>query len=146
MHDLAAFIRARLDEDEQAARAVERPHWDTHDTHVDTGGHCAVVLGRNPDDQWDSKLVAWLPTFTFPGWDVPGPWASARHIARHDPARVLREVKAKRRIVDAAVATWNASCDPAGDFWVGLAPTQTATLRLLASCRSDHPDYRPEWA
>lgn len=62
--------------------------------------------------------------------------ADERHIARHDPARVLREVEAKRRVVDRY--SWLREHGDTGDMaWV---------LPLLAAAYADHPDYRPEWA
>lgn len=56
---------------------------------------------------------------------------NAAHIARHDPARVLREVAAKRAIVEryAKAPDWAGGED----------------VRLLAAVWSDHPDYRQEW-
>ena len=87
--------------------------------------------------------------------------APAGHIARHDPARVLREVAAKRRTL--------AALDQRRHFldnteWYGCRaidgddrPTGAACScgrddevlkqqRLLAEVFADHPDYRQEWA
>ena len=67
-------------------------------------------------------------------------WADAgepdwQHIARWDPARVLAECEAKRRIVEQlapiAEETW--------DVDLGRV------LKLLALPYADHPDYRQEW-
>lgn len=64
----------------------------------------------------------------------------ARHIARHDPARVLRDVEAKRRIwLKAAGYTSSAIADT--DF---KAAWETV-LEELASIWSDHPDYEKDW-
>ncbi|WHT21000.1 DUF6221 family protein [Crossiella sp. CA-258035] len=130
--DLVAFVRVRLDEDEQIA--------------TDASGASWAEPWRGAT--WHAGETNRIGVLRDDGIPVCGhSWPSQMdHIARHDPARALREVAAKRRIVDAVVATWNASCDPTDDFWVGLAPTQTATLRLLASCWSDHPDFRQEWS
>jgi hypothetical protein len=75
-----------------------------------------------------------------------------------DPARVLAECAAKRRIVELHGATmvkqwmnpfdgpayqeeeW--SCETCGWFETGSA---CDTLRALASIYVDHPDFRPEW-
>lgn len=145
--DLVSFINARLDEDEHTASAIERKYWDRHDTWVEAGGHCATVLSRNPADQWDIAPVAWLPTFQSVGWDVPGPWASSIHIARHDPARVLREVAAKRRILRGHPHI------TLGDKYLcdrchPTRPTHTWCdhLRALAAIWSDHPDFQQEWS
>lgn len=64
----------------------------------------------------------------------------ARHIARHDPARVLRDVEAKRRIwLKAAGYTSSVIADT--DF----KATWEAVLEELASIWSDHPDYEKDW-
>jgi hypothetical protein len=78
----------------------------------------------------------------------------AEHVARHDPARVLAECAAKRRLVMA--------CRDSGfdrDF-LGSRPEGMAdfllnprdrhqlaalTLAVLAVPYADHADYRPEW-
>lgn len=72
------------------------------------------------------------------------------HIARHDPARVLREVAAKRAILDLhhkqeaaefedrrSVASW---CPVCGDA------EACPTLRHLAAVYADRPGYDPAWA
>ena len=57
------------------------------------------------------------------------------HVARHDPARVLAECKAKRRIVEryAFLAEYG---DDGDARWV---------LPLLALPYADHPDFQEEW-
>lgn len=59
------------------------------------------------------------------------------HIARHDPARVLREVEAKRRIIGLCVGTLE-------DEDYGLVLAQEV-LQRLALPYAEHPDYREEW-
>ena len=61
----------------------------------------------------------------------------AAHIARHDPARVLAEVKAKREIVK--------FCDDDPLFLDGGWAYTDRVLRLLASAYDQHPDYDPAW-
>lgn len=53
------------------------------------------------------------------------------------PARVLREVAAKRALL-AAYEDAPEFSDP----WIGL----DAAVRICAAVWSDHPDYRQEWA
>jgi hypothetical protein len=54
----------------------------------------------------------------------------AVHIARHDPARVLAECEAKRRIVE----------------WYGEEPGRVGpALGMLAAVYADHPEFREEW-
>lgn len=59
------------------------------------------------------------------------------HIARHDPARVQAECKAKRLIIERAESV---SADPG---WVQVEGD--AILAALALPYADHPDYNPEW-
>ena len=87
--DLTQWLTAQLDEDEQIARAVQQPD----------------------DAPWKARHLAGEEAEGMVRWDVPGvaqpthadPLNKARmgHIAAHDPARVLREVEAKRGVVAA---------------------------------------------
>lgn len=114
MSGLADFITARLDEDEAAAREShhEGQRWITEEEGV----------YRWPDDELvhsaDRK-------------------ADARHIARHDPARVLREVTAKRAMVQHCLDAIDAQGDYHDD---GSEYVATQILAALASAWSDHPD------
>ncbi|MFD8687841.1 DUF6221 family protein [Streptomyces sp. NPDC059651] len=61
--------------------------------------------------------------------DVPFPLAL--HIARHDPARTLRQTSVLRDRVN---------------LWSKMAGTHARTcLRAIAAIYADHPDYQPEW-
>ncbi|MGZ4524215.1 MAG: DUF6221 family protein, partial [Mycobacteriaceae bacterium] len=63
------------------------------------------------------------------------------HIARHDPARVLAECEAKRRIVERYRV-----CEPNYDEGNRLETRVLDwTMRLLALPYADHPDYDPAW-
>jgi hypothetical protein len=151
MDDLVAFLRARLDEDEAAAAAAQQETtgcWTARET--DWGGGSVVEDGGG-------ALI--LPTAAN---DVHYP-----HVARHDPARVLAEVEAKRKIVDAYLPP---GADPHPGLpcinYEGQDPAQydeygacerhwqasktllheDFVLRLLALPYAGHPGYRPEWA
>jgi hypothetical protein len=91
-------------------------------------------------------------------WDAadagpPQPRA-AEHVARHDPARVLAECVAKRRLVmacrDSAPDLHFLGTRPHGMADFPLSPSgqhqlAALTLALLALPYADHHDYRPEW-
>lgn len=86
MSDLIAFLRRCLDDDERVARAAA----DYGDTWRPGSGKTAIY----PSDER-----------THPGPIIIGPYGDLEeqhtdHIVRHDPARVLAEVDAKRRILD----------------------------------------------
>lgn len=151
---LADFLLARIAEDEAVAKAAG-PHGRP------LGGHW---VSRRPDRPE-------CHVYGDFGWLVEGPdvethdseWgkAVADHIARHDPARVLAECEAKRRIVELLEDErqrkdiYNRDFDRGlletdGDFqsrhsanarWAGLE----AAARALAMPYADHPDFREEW-
>lgn len=105
-------------------------------------------------DEDEAAANAWLTPFSNPDT------AARDHIARHDPARVLAEVGAKRRIMKlhdilggslTGVGRWTycETChtNSAGEIDEDVTETTApcATLRLLALPYDGHPDYDPEW-
>ncbi len=62
-----------------------------------------------------------------------------QHIACHDPARVLAEIDAKRRIIDALDVTEDRQI-PAEAWLVG-----NEIKKAIALPYAGHPDYREEW-
>ena len=117
---MVAFLRARLDEDEQAARAAGGRIWS-----VDDEGCC--VLEDGVILETTGRMDAYRD-------------ADVRHVAQWDPARVLAEVEAKRRILDKldeierivdAREVWSIDVDD--------------LRRDLALPYRDHPDYDPAW-
>lgn len=146
MSDLVAFLRACLDDDERLAMAAgERDGYDWTHARRDDDDHFSggVHAGRG-------EVVSNSETSPHQG----------EHIARWDPARVLAEVEAKRRILDLHGFTddgWNEGdeqrCTECG--WVrleagwGQRGSQRAwpctTLRLLASPYADRDGYDESW-
>jgi hypothetical protein len=92
-------------------------------------------------DEPDFRIVAELEQS-----DSIDGWLGDRleHIARHDPARVLAEVAAKRRIVGmlSSIVPAKETNPIKSEDAVALADW---TLRLLALPYADHNDYRQEW-
>lgn len=144
--ELVDFLRARLDEDEQVARGTTTPL----DWHQGPG---------DDDPEWvgDEMVLMWPPEFHTPyeqdkHWRglTADPAGLAAHIVRHDPARVLAEVEAKRRILDKVVPQMNDMTDQIhAEFGVGPMDPSTYEsldlLRLLALPYADHEAYRQEW-
>jgi hypothetical protein len=93
------------------------------------------------DSEWSADMLARL--FNHNESDPV-----IHHLARYDPARVLREVAAKRAII----GLHRPSFSPADGDYTGIDcmedddswPCQT--LHHVAAIWSDHPDYRAEWA
>jgi len=126
--DLAAFLNARLDDDEWTATGAAR-----------------CDDGRHGDWYPASIAAAWL-TITDARVDD--------HIARHDPARVLREVAAKRAIL-AAYEEQDGYDLPDGvaegrdpeerERDEALRDALETVILAIAAVYSDHPDYDPAW-
>ena len=116
--DVVAFLRARLDEDEAAAREAARGEGVSWQQSYPNPG---LYTGTTDITDGDLAIVA----------RVGAPVAA--HIARHDPARVLRDVEADRRLLAEADKL-------AGD--VGWDDAIMFTVGCRAATYSDHPDYR----
>ncbi|MEU0991947.1 DUF6221 family protein [Streptomyces sp. NPDC005953] len=135
MSDLVSFLRARLDEDEQAALAAS---WDDDGSRRWQAHHREQYDGRWVlNDDMDEGVTEVQAQAADDG-------AVARHIARHDPALVLRDVEAKRKLLDEY--TEARDHEGANYEWIGgWANGLGQAVTLLALAHADHPDYRPEW-
>lgn len=150
MDDLVKFLRARLDDDEAAARAASEPEsW--------------MELNREPRPNWhvqywaDPDVAAAIadpessayPVATTPeGMDEADAAARIQHIVRHDPARVLREVEAKRQLILWYEKPEESTALPDYFNRFNTSVQQSVlvqVLRHLALPYADHPDYREEW-
>jgi DNA-binding transcriptional regulator YbjK len=162
MDDLAQWLRAQIDEDERIARSATSGPWRDHDTHLGQYGHTATVLSGEGND---TDLRAWLPSMSQESWDeTRNVWADAAHIAAHDPARVLREIDAKRQVLDRYVgaaqaveelATVRQQLHARGqdvlmteleqESAVHRRDTLHGVLHLLALPYADRPGYLESW-
>ena len=88
MSDLVEFLRARLDEDEATARAATVGPWTVNDPEFAEAIRSADGVDVVAGGRWGGEAPVFAST------------EDALHIARHDPARVLAETEAKRRLVD----------------------------------------------
>lgn len=112
---LTEFLLARLAEDEHAAE-----YWFLADVRAWSA---------------DGNDVRWAGGFIAEGVGDH----VADHIARHNPARVLADVEAKRRIVEAL----SHEPPPSGSEWARL--TNFNLHALLALPYADHPDFDESW-
>ncbi|MBX6358139.1 MAG: hypothetical protein IRZ05_20110 [Micromonosporaceae bacterium] len=154
MMELVEWLRARLDADEQVALEASRAHGDQ----TTTGEHWrwedperdepleldpaledfikgGETIALRSVEEYPTRHVGPLPHFVLP-YASEVETVCGMHIARHDPARVLADVDAKRRIIEAALGEQDH-----GDF--GWAWTQV--LALLALPYADRPGYQDEW-
>lgn len=130
MIDLVKWLERQLDEDERIARA-------TMLTSTDKGEWTVTADPRSGDDKPTGVLGTCIHIGMIGGnGDLDDP-AQAIHIAEHDPARVLREVEAKRALLHDCVHTLEVE-----DYGYTLADK---TIRRLASVYSDRPGFKDEW-
>lgn len=151
---LTDFLLARVAEDEGAAKAASPGPW--------------RVDPAEPESVLAVDELQAADAFALSG---PQTRATASHIARHDPARVLAECEAKRQIVAFMLDDHGATidgewgCCHSGDDLRngGRAPEYEGDefeplpsdcpgakaaldgLKLLALPYADHPDYDVEW-
>lgn len=124
---IVEFLEARIAEDEAVARRAGGPshtpclHWEAGETNGDGIRRIdgVPVAGHS----WPHEMD---------------------HIARHDPARVLAECAAKRRLLRAHAKwchnvhdTQYPNMDYDASYWW--------TLLVFASVYADHPDFQEEW-
>jgi Family of unknown function (DUF6221) len=147
--DLVAFLSARLDEDEAAARtagSVAGPDWQ-YEQNSDIDPAATWLIGK----------AGGLLGVTMRTDDEE----IAPFIVRHDPVRVLREVEAGRRLLTAYgdALGWldDYQSDDCGwditpeekrtwaDWYRGAVEALQAAVALRATVYRDHPDYDPAW-
>lgn len=116
--DLAAWLLARLDEDEAAAREAQS-------VIPDGEGWYRIAQEAIADPEF-SRLHG----------------RAYKHIARHDPARVLAEVEAKRQIIREWRQVDELDQRKTSPAWARM----TRVMWFLAQPYADHPDYDPSWA
>jgi hypothetical protein len=122
---LTEFLLARIAEDEAVASAASiGRHW-TWDGPDLLSDHIGAF--RLPECIIDTE-----------GANPPDPEGAGVHIARWDPARVLAECEAKRRIVAEMANYWVEGASRTGDL-------PEVVLTALALPYADHPDYRDAW-
>lgn len=138
MSDIVAFLTARLDEDEATANysGPARIAWLTYRDDFGQMLYTTVATGGDP----------WVAD----GHELPEP-ASARIV--YDPARGLRGVAAKRRVLERHQNLTTAiegiphirRCDGCGDANYPTLVDDCPELHDLASVYADHPDYDEGW-
>lgn len=141
--DIREFIAARLDEDQRAAEKAAslcgchppRPVWLFDDSDGEDSTEGRILIANDPHPEPRRKISRrWSTTYE-------GLYA-AEHIVRHDPARVLRDVEAKRRLLARLDEARRAQGIWGEDGQEALAED---VERLMVLAWSDHPDYRQEW-
>lgn len=143
--DIVEFLTAQYDEEEQLAK---------HAAH----------LAREGGTRWVVSTTRYVEDYAFVSICTPPPnvievagsgfdgtggvhgLVYAEHIARHDPARVLAETAAKRRILarHARCGSGIGWCADGGHE-LDWSPAHCFELADLAAPYADHPDFDPAW-
>lgn len=138
-----AWLRARLDDEERRARLVARTVGEHHYPPIDAPAH-DDASGRWTAHAWQWHQKKVRAEDGRPHWLDEGPKVTdsvrpevADHIAYWDPARVLADVDAKRKLLDEAEFWW-------GESDAGPNPMSDSTIRLLAQPYADLPDFPEE--
>jgi hypothetical protein len=136
------FVLARIAEDEAAASVASPAPWHAQ-------GAAEVMLPT----PW--KLRPWRRNALAEcnNLSLDENRANAAHIARHDPARVLAQCAAMRKVVEdhrpfRLAQTVCQTCEekPRIGYEAGSDGWPCPTIRALASIWSDHPQFDPAWA
>lgn len=146
MTSLVDFLNARYDEEAERAQAAGESliAWLTYRTDDGQMHYTTVASGDATAEAVDDVWVA-------DGKELPAP---AQVLVVYDPARVLREVEAKRRIIaehycpdelDADEQPHCGFCDKALRMNDMQGTWPCLHLRLLALPYADHPDYDESW-
>jgi hypothetical protein len=141
--DLVAWLKRQLDDDERVAREASEPPWVVERASV---MHSGPSASRHPDGQRLGRTVV----ASVGAWDLGVPTAAdAEHIARWDPARVLAEIEAKRRILDdyaILVGAIRRVDDVDGNrLLYARREARESDIRWLAQPYTDRPGWREEW-
>lgn len=138
--DLVRFLRDRHDEEAAAA----------HKAAALCGCHPPALSWVFGDEETDGRIL--VADDPHPGVKrkLARRWSgsyeglfAAEHIVRHDPARVLAEVEAKRELL-ADYERFVAERRRMMGGWDSY-PEPSPVLTAFATVYADHPDYRPEW-
>ena len=161
MNDLAAWLLEQIAEDERVAHAATTGPWAWWNLEGVDQGWCdnGPSLQRVTDEWMVCEFFCkWVEpdsnhrgepgkpghehrvtddvvsAFGYDAWGISVEAADAAHIARHDPARVLAECAAKRRIVELQNGFPWCQNDNFDDVF-----------ELMALPYADRPGYRPAW-
>lgn len=123
---MIGWLRAQVEEDQRTAEATLQasPHWQN----LDMDGELR--------DSANAGTVCIAPEHN-----------TRAHIARHDPARVLREVAAKKAIIEAWELAHSIVDQPGcpDDRRIGEFDGLDEAVRHLAAVYADRPGYDESW-
>lgn len=190
MNELVTFMNARLDEDQAWAEGCQGHHWQwvcsdndqvavpepaEEEYLIEDGARLSL---RSVETKMSDPISRPNGLPPWPAQPLPISWpiyhaetiesTAAGHIVRHDPARVLRDIAADRKLIArykaavesheealqtlaAARKQWGGMSQETNDAYEDTITTSAragAFLTVLedrAARFSDHEDYQPHW-
>jgi hypothetical protein len=138
--NIVEFLKARMGEDEAVARAASAGPWTMR--HGSDGTTEIMSSEPLPDLPGHFQTVTDDEGGAIPPFD-----GDAAHIAHFDPARTLREVAAKRAILDyCEKSRWARKQTGEGDaYHVGETDAYETVVHQLAAVYAGHPEFDPSW-
>ena len=142
--DLITWLRAQLDEDEQVAREASCGPWRADVKYARVVRPYSDPLGVNVGEFGIAEVYGSL---MHDGRAV----LTAAHISRWDPARVMLDVAAQRRIIDAyadAIHMHRAMSETDDDGkwdWLFKEEALEGVVKILALPYAYRAGYREEW-
>jgi hypothetical protein len=161
---IVAFLRARLDEAAAEAERLGGEEW-AWCFSMPSGGEMhgrlsVVTTGTDPFTGEETRFSHPNDPFAMLPKDAADRYGDRMlHIARHDPAHALRDIEAKRRILDLhtptdtptladtqcpTCVTWDHEA-AIGDEAARPIAHPCPTLRHEAAVYEQHPDYQATW-
>ncbi|MFD7016168.1 DUF6221 family protein [Streptomyces sp. NPDC059928] len=134
---LVQFIRDRLDEDSAAATKAGADAWRLEA--IDRSGGAVFASGERPIAEYDSN-----PERRHAQNQAAADFHQAAHIVRHNPARSLVNIDAKRQLLGRYEAMESGVLVMTGAESI-LSEYRRIILPSLAEPYAGHPDYREEW-
>lgn len=131
MGELIEFLRARFDDDERVVRVDPGLSQEWH----------TEVARDDPRDEGRACVRSSQGDVITGDVDVE----RAEHIAHYDPARMLREVEAKRKLLDDLFPDIEGMDGAIEGEWGHHNPAADRLLEVLALPYADHDDYKEEW-
>lgn len=146
------FVEARIAEDEAISRAASRQsaEWRVYEGCVRGG----PFYEGDPEGGYPAGGETTIVAYDGTPFEVEA--QQSRHIARHDPARVLRQAGVLRALVAGHDRDeWfefddetTGSCKACSNYCPecrSLVRWPCNTLRMVAGIWHNHPDYQPEY-
>ena len=126
MDDLVQWLGQQIDDDERIARAASPGPWRANAEHDEVLAVDEITVAEG---------------FALSGGQLR---ATVDHIAEHDPARVLREIDAKRQALAQYARVCELTMDGAEAYLLaeGVAAKQ---IQIMATAYCYRPGYREEW-